>query len=104
MIENIVIHQIVDCDVIDHGGKQFVNIKNIHTRVSSIGHYSMKYESSNTIPLITAMVNRIMNANWRIVFEDIKSQLEYFVSEDIKAFLTPISKKIPIQEFYQCNP
>lgn len=100
-VENLVAHQIVDCDVIERHGKHYVNLKNVHTHVNNVGQYSMKLESPEAMPLAIATVNRIVNTNWRVLYVETKPQLESIIGEIVEAFLTPIFNTIPIQDFFQ---
>lgn len=63
----------------------------------------MKYQSPNVKPIVTETVNKISNAHWRTVFEDIKIQLECIVSDIVKSFIVPILDEISVQDFYEQN-
>lgn len=91
----------VDCDVVERGGKQYVDVKDVHADVKDIGHYSMKFQSPNVIPFVTAAVNRIINANWRLLFKTLGKQLQKNARELFLALFEPIFKLVPIQDFYQ---
>lgn len=102
------VYLIVDCDVIQCGGQQFVNIKHVHIDVENIGHYSLTITSwksagySNRYP---QTVNRVMNANWRFFLVETKPQLETVVGETIESLImiTPMFDNNPMQDFFESN-
>lgn len=97
------VNQIVDCDVIERGGKQYVKVKNVSSSIESVGFYSFNFESQIAPRFITAMMNQVMDVNWRLFFEEIKPQVNSFVSKIITSLMTPICNGIPLQDFYQSN-
>lgn len=100
MVENIRANITVDCDVIQRGGKDFVNVKNVLANLS-IGHYQMQFESDSAVSLVISTLNRVVNSNWELMFATVKPCFDNIVGVMVKSIIAPIFNGLPIQDFYE---
>lgn len=61
----------------------------------------MTFQSPNVFPFVTATVNSVINANYRLLLKSIEEQLEKHTRGVALEFLKSIFKAVPIQDFYQ---
>lgn len=101
MAENLTTHQIFDCDVTEcDDGHQYVKVKSVVTNVK-FEDFSFKFESETVVPFIAEMINRFVNANWKLFYKETEPQFKNILGEIIQTILTPIFKKIVIRDFFQ---
>lgn len=98
-LENLEIRQIVEADVIERDGKDYLDIKNIrvHMKLSKL---TIKFNSRTGNPQINETINKVINENWRDIYSELKPDLEKNTGDVIKAIVRPIFLEIPYQEFF----
>lgn len=101
-LENLEIHYICDCDVIDRAGQLHANISRVRTK-AKLEDYSFKFESDSVIPLVSETVNQLVNSHWRIIHEEMKTHFESALSIIGHAIITSIFNEIPIQSLVHCK-
>lgn len=99
-IENLEINQTFNCGVVERHGKHYVNVKNVRSKVHFEDYFS-KLISDKGIPIVYDTINRLINANRRLIFLENERHFVKVISEVTHAILTPIFKEIAIQDFFQ---
>lgn len=99
---NLVADHSIDCDVIERGGRHFGKFTNVRTK-THFESLSWKFESNSTSPLISATINRVVKANWRLLYKEVEPHWERMLTEMMESVFEPIFSEIPIQDFFQCS-
>lgn len=96
-IANVEAPVTMDCDVIQRGGKDYVQVKSVHLHLK-VSHFSMDFKSKSIHPTINNIANKVINANWKLLKAEIDSDLEKYIGDVIKSIIVPITDKISIQD------
>lgn len=96
---NIEIRQIIDFDVIQKNGKDYLKIKNVRVHMK-LSKFSVNFDSKTGNPTINDTINKAINENWREIYGELKPDLEKNIGDVIKALISPIFEDIPYQEFF----
>lgn len=101
-IENIEVSHIIDCNVIERNGKHHVNITSVRSSIK-FEHYVLKFKSDKANPLVTKLINHVVNANWRLVFAENEMNLKKTIAATAQSIIAPIFDKFAMQEFFEEN-
>lgn len=88
---------IMDCDIIQKDGKEFVKVKSVHLHLE-VSNLSMDFKSKSLSPIINNIANKVLNANWKLLKAEIDNDLERYIGDVIKSIIVPITDKIAIQD------
>lgn len=93
------VRQILDVDVIEKNGKQYLDIKNVkvHLKVKQV---YINFDSRTGNPEVNETINKVINENWRDIYKEVKPDLEKNIGEVIKALVKPMFSEIPYKEFF----
>lgn len=100
--ENLEINQVVECGVTKRNEKHYINVRCVHTK-AKFERYSLKFEKDSAIPIFYNTINHAINANWKLLFMENEPQFKETLSEIAQAIITPIFKKIAVQDFFLDN-
>lgn len=100
MTENLEIHYIFDCDVIERNGKQYANVIGFRNEVK-YEDCSFKFESDSIIPSVTKTINQIVNDHWKLIFVEMETQWKKVINKIARKIFKPIFDQIPIQDFFE---
>lgn len=99
-IANVETRQLVDFDVIQRDGKEYIKIKNVRAHLK-ISNFSVHFNSKTGNPAVNDTVNKVINENWREIYAELKQDLEKNVGDVIKSIIAPLFDEIPYQDFFQ---
>lgn len=83
-------------------GKDYVTINSISTSFDALD-IKFYLENRNTPPLITDMMNHVVNSNCRIFKKSMDQDINEFAGDLIKSFLTLMFNEIAIQDVFHTN-
>lgn len=96
---NLEIRQIIDFDVVQRNGKDYIHIKNVRVHLK-LSKFSVQFKSKTGNPTVNDTVNKVVNENWREIYPELKPDLEKNIGEVIKTIISPLFNEIPYQDFY----
>lgn len=98
-IANVETRQSIEFDVIERDGKEYIKIKNVRPHLKLTG-FSVQFKSKTGNPTIENTINKVINENWREIYNELKPDLELNVGDVIKSIITPLFDSVPYQEFF----
>lgn len=98
-IANVETRQLIDFDVIERDGKEYIKIKNVRPHLK-ISNFSVQFKSKTGNPTVNDTVNKVINDNWREIYAELKQDLEKNVGDVIKSIISPLFDEIPYQDFF----
>lgn len=98
-INNLEIRQIIDFDVVQKDGKDYIKIKNVRVHLK-LSKFSVQFKSKTGNQAVNDTVNKVINENWREIFPELKPDLEKNIGDVVKSIISPIFSEIPYQGFY----
>lgn len=93
------IRQIVEADVIEKDGKDYLDIKHVRVHMK-IGKLSIKFNSRTGNPQINDTINKVINDNWQEIYQELKPDMQKNIADVVKDLIRPIFLEIPYQEFF----
>lgn len=79
-------------------GKDYQTLTDVST-ICNVQQFKINLIYQNTPKLINDLINRIVNANWRIFKSAIDSSINKFVGEFVKSFQQTIYSEIAISDY-----
>lgn len=87
-------------NIVQRNGKSYVSVSNVTTNCN-ISNLEIDMKYHNTTPLLSNVINRMANANWRRFKGIIYGSMEkYVVDFIIRSIVAPILGEIACQDFY----
>lgn len=99
ILDNLEIRQIIDFDVVQKDGKDYIKIKNIRVHLK-LAKFSVQFKSKTGNQAVNDTVNKVINENWRDIFPELKPDLEKNIADVVKSIISPLFSEIPYQDFY----
>lgn len=99
ILANLEIRQIIDFDVVQKDGKDYIKIKNVRVHLK-LSKFSVQFKSKTGNQAVNDTVNKVINENWRDIFPELKPDLEKNIGDVVKSIISPIFSEIPYQGFY----
>lgn len=96
-LANVEAPVIMDCDIIQRDGKDYVKVKSVQLHLN-VSKFSMDFKSKSVHPTINNIVNKVINAHWKLLKAEIDNDLERYIGDVIKSIIVPITDKISIQD------
>lgn len=91
--------QIFDCHVNERNEKHYVNVTNVRSSMK-FEDYLITFKSNEVHPFLTKTMNHIVNANRKLIYAENESKFRTACNDAILALLTPIFRKLAVQEFF----
>lgn len=97
--EDIEIRQIIEAKVVEKDGKEYLDVKNVkvHLKVKKL---MIKFDSRTGNPDINDTVNKVINENWRDIYNELKPDLEKNIGSVVKSLIKPMFSEVPYKDFF----
>lgn len=96
---NLEIRQIIDFDVIQKDGKDYISIKKIRVHMK-LKKFTVEFNSKTGNPTINDTINKAINENWREIYGELKPDLEKNIGDVVKSIVSPLFEEFPYKEFF----
>lgn len=97
--EDIEIRQIIEAKVVEKDGKEYLDVKNVkvHLKVKKL---MIKFDSRTGNPDINDTVNKVINENWRDIYNELKPDLEKNIGSVVKSLIKPMFSEVSYKDFF----
>lgn len=92
----------VNVNVEPRDGKHYLTINDMSFS-SDLSDLHMNFEYEDIPLFLSSMVNRVVNANWRIFKPIIEPSAAIFGKGVLKSTFTPIFERFAMQDFFNMN-
>lgn len=99
LIANLEIRQIIDFDVIQKDGKDYIKIKKVRVHLK-LKKFHVEFNSKTGNPTINDTINKAINENWREIYSELKPDLEKNIGDVVKTLVSPLFDEIAYKDFF----
>lgn len=99
--ENLTAPLIVSGNITNRNAKDYFTVSDMQIHQIEISDLTVNYEYASIPRCITNQLNKVVNANWRILKTEFDSTFEKFFGGEVKSIVAPMFDTIAFQDFFQ---